>query len=237
MQKFSDFKRYLRRKGKRNHVAEDLVRRCNVFEEFLLKRGKSSIDDANRNHIQAFYDAIKDRKTGVGNDLRAIGLYYRFKSRSELSGLASDLREQRISSKRKPFELKEFRGANQEHIMLLGKEGIVDVDQMLENGRTPHDREELSRRTGIPLKSILEYIKLSDLSRLGALKSIRARLYFDAGVDTPDKMATWDPEELRKMLVSYVKRTGFNGIAPLPKEVRNAVETAKQIERIVEYDE
>ncbi len=120
---------------------------------------------------------------------------------------------------------------------LLEKEGITTVNHMLEKGKTSQDRKKLSQKTGIPLESILEYVKLSDLSRLGAIKSVRARLYYDAGVDTPDKMASWDSEELRKMLISYIKRTGFDGIAPLPKEAKNAVETAKRINRIVEYDE
>jgi hypothetical protein len=37
------------------------------------------------------------------------------------------------------------------------------------------------------------------------------------------------------MLVEFVERGGFGGIAPLPKEVRNAIATAKQLPRIVEY--
>jgi hypothetical protein len=237
MQKFDQFRRHLKRKGKKNHVVEDLVSRCNMFEEFLRRKQKSSIDRADKEDVEAFCDEIKDRKAGVNNYLRAISLYYRFKSRPELADLAGNLREQRISSKRKLFELKKFRGINKEHAKLLEREGIVNVNQMLERGKTPHDRKELAEKTGIPLESILEYVKLSDLCRLGAIKSVRARLYFDAGVDTPDKIASWDPEELRKMLVSFVRRTGFDGVAPLPKELRNAVETARGVRRIVDYDE
>jgi hypothetical protein len=236
MQAFDKFRRHLKRKGKKNHVVEDLVSRCNVFEEFLHKRRESSIDDATKKDVQAFFAAIRDKKDGVNNYLRAISLYYRFKSRSELANLAGSLREQRISATRKPFELRKFRGVNNKHAKLLENEGISNVHQMLGRGKTPHDRQGLSEKTGIPLESILEYVKLSDLSRLGAIKSVRARLYFDAGVDTPDKMARWDPEALRKMLVSFVKRTGFDGIAPLPKELRSAVETARRVKRIVEYD-
>jgi hypothetical protein len=62
-------------------------------------------------------------------------------------------------------------------------------------------------------------------------------LYFNADVDTLDKMAGWNPDELRAYLTGFVKRTNFNGIAPPPKEMRTAVKTAERIERIVEYDE
>ncbi len=236
MRNVDKFRGYLKRKGKKNHVVDDLIGRCVAFEKFLRKRHKS-LEDADEEDIRIFVDETQDRKLGVNNYLRAVGLYYRFMSRPDLSALANDLREKRISLRRKPFNLKGFRGVKRKHISLLDKERIVDVDQMLKRGKTPHDREVLSKKTGIPLESILEYVKLSDLSRLGAIKGVRARLYFDAGVDTPDKMASWDPEELRRMLISYVERTGFDGIAPLPKELKNAVETARRIERIVSYDE
>jgi len=221
MRNAEGFREYLKRKGKKSHVVEDLIRRCNGFEEFLHQRQESSIDDASKEDMLAF--------------LRAISLYYKFTSKPELSASASNLREQKISSTRKPLKLKKFRGVNKKYIILLEKEGITNVDQMLEKGRTSHDRKELSKNTGIPLESILEYVKLSDLSRLEGVKDIRAKLYFDAGVDTLDKMASWNPEELQAHLIEFVKRTGFNGIAPLPKEVRNTVETAKKLPRIAEY--
>jgi len=236
MLEFDEFRKYLKRRGKKSHVVEDLISRCRVFAEFLQQKRKTNIDDGTKEDLEAFYEAIKHKTTGVNNDLRAISLYYRFKSRSELLDYASSLREQRISVKRQPFKLRDFRGVKREYVKLLEEHGIVTVGQMLERGKTPRDRKELSEKLGIPLESILEYVKLSDLSRLGAIKSVRARLYFDAGVDTPGKMASWNPDELRKMLISYVKRSGFDGIAPLPKELKNAIETAKKVKRVVEYD-
>ena len=48
-------------------------------------------------------------------------------------------------------------------------------------------------------------------------------------------MAQWEPDDLREMLVEFVERAGFEGIAPLPKELHNAVETARSLPRIVAY--
>lgn len=107
--------------------------------------------------------------------------------------------------------------------------------QMLDAGRTPVDREVLAARTGVPVEAILELVRLSDLPRTPGIKGIRSRLYHDAGVDTIGKLAEWDPEELRAMLVAFVEDTGFEGIAPLPKEVASSVATAKRLPRIVEY--
>lgn len=235
MQNAEGFRKYLKRGGKQDHIVEDLVKQCGFFEEFLHRTLKIGIDEANEEHIRAFYDVIKNEKKNVGNRLRAISLYYRFASKPELSAFSSNLREGGISSTRRPFEFRSFRGVRAEYVRLLEREGIVTVDQMLERGKTPQYRKGLSKKTGIPLKSILEYVKLSDLSRLGSIKSMRARLYFDAGVDTPDKMASWNPKELRETLISHIDKTGFNGIAPLPKEAKNAVEDAKKMPKIIEY--
>lgn len=40
MQKAEEFRKYLRRKGKKNHVVDDLIKRCKAFEEFLDGRQK-----------------------------------------------------------------------------------------------------------------------------------------------------------------------------------------------------
>ena len=148
---------------------------------------------------------------------------------------ATELREERTKQGRVPFQIKKFRGVNQCHAEKLSAIGIKTVDQMLEAGRTKIKRQNLSEETGIPLDAILEFVKLSDLSRIGAVKSIRARLYYDAGIDTPEKMAQWDPKKLRTYLIEFVEKTGFEGIATLPKEAEYTVAQAKKLPKIVEY--
>jgi hypothetical protein len=134
------------------------------------------------------------------------------------------------------FVLKDFRGVHTEYLAKLAAAGISNVEQMLAAGKTAEARQQLSEETGVPLKGILELVKLSDLSRLGGLKGIRARLYYEAGVDTLEKMAGWEPEELQTMLADFVNRSGFQGIAPLPKEVKNGVMAAKTLPKIVTYE-
>jgi predicted flap endonuclease-1-like 5' DNA nuclease len=235
MQDVEGFRKYLRRKGKKDHVVDGLIERCTVFEEFLLKKRKTSIVNADKEDILAFLELIKDQKADVNNLLRAIGLYYRFASRSELSTFASNLRGHRISSVKKPFALKDFRGVSSKYVAVLANKGITNADQMLEIGKTPASRQELSDGTGVPIKAILELVKLSDLSRIEGVKSIRARLYYDAGVDTLEKMTKWKPEELRLHMIEFVQRTGFKGIPPLPKEVKFTIETAKKLPKLVEH--
>lgn len=235
LQEADGFREYLRKKGKKSHVVEGLMKRCDAFEVFLHERNGSSMGDATKEDVQAFARLVNDKKTDASNYLRAISLYYKFKSRPDLGALASGLREQRMSMTRRQFVLKEFRGVRRSDIAALKKEGIVSVDQMLKRGRTPKDRKDLSMKTGVGESAIIELVKLSDLARIEGVKSIRARLYYDAGIDTVEKMAEWDPDKLRAMLIEFVQRTGFDGIAPLPKEARFTVAEAKRLPEIVEY--
>ena len=95
------------------------------------------------------------------------------------------------------------------------------------------DRQDLSEKTGIPYEDLLELVKLSDLSRKWGPK--RARLYYDAGYDTFDKLAVMDPTEFRSSIIAYVQKTGINFIPPTPGEAHSAVEGAKRRPRIVNY--
>jgi hypothetical protein len=106
---------------------------------------------------------------------------------------------------------------------------------MLELGKNRVSRQKLVDKTGIPAEAILEFVKLADLSRIPGVKNIRARLYYDAGIDTVEKIAKWNPKELRTRLMEFVEKTGFKGIAPLPREAEHTVETAKKLPKIVEY--
>jgi hypothetical protein len=230
-----EFALFLKRGGRSKNAQSRAIKMLSEFKEFLHSncQGKR-LDAAGSNDIIAFVDAIeRDSGKSAKTHLWTLGYYYQFISNKELGRLVSDLRQDRI--KRVPFAIGKFRGVNADHVKRLSQAGIKNVDQMLDVAKTSIERKMLSKKTGVPLNAIVELVKLSDLSRIGAIKAIRARLYYDAGVDTPDKLASWDPSDLREMLNEFAKRTGFEGIAPLPKEVKSAVTKARKLQRIIEY--
>ena len=73
------------------------------------------------------------------------------------------------------------------------------------------------------------------LTRIIGLGKKQARLYYDAGLDTLSKIAKWDPEKMRQMLIKFVDRTGFDGTAPTPSEATFTVKLARYLPKIVEY--
>lgn len=134
-----------------------------------------------------------------------------------------------------PFKLRDFRSVRAEFIAALEAQKIKSAEQLLRAGCTRQQRASLANVTGIPEEVILELVKLSDLARLPGVKGIRARLYYDAGVDSVEKMAGWEPEPLREMMTNYVEQTGFDGIPPLPKEVSSTIANARNLPKIVEW--
>ncbi|HAA86107.1 MAG TPA: hypothetical protein DCE14_07175, partial [Kosmotogaceae bacterium] len=165
-----------------------------------------------------------------------IAIYYSFIGKGKTAAFARDIRQQLTAATQRVFKLRDFRGVNLRYLTLLDRAGIRNVKDILESGSTASERRELAQKTGVPEDAILEFVKLADLSRLDGVKGIRARLYYSAGVDTVEKLSSWDPDELLAMLRDFVTNTGFKGIAPLPKEVHETIARAKELPRIVQYD-
>jgi hypothetical protein len=228
---------YLKKSGKKPHVIENLIGQVRIFETFVTQERQTDLTKANAKDFKAYVAVIEATQPGRASmQVRGLAMYFHFIGRPEMATLAHSIREAGTAKTRKVFRLEDFQGVNQKQVAQLEAAGIVTVDDMLAAGKTPEDRRRLAEQTFVPLATILELVKLSDLARLGGLKSIRARLYYDAGVDTPEKIAGWDAEKLRLMLVKFVKSSGFQGIAPLPKEVQHTVAQAKELPRLIQYD-
>ena len=229
------FTRFLKRGGRSLSAVKRCVRHVRDFEAFLGDhRAGRPIEEAANTDIEAYVEWVeREPPASAKTPLWALRYYFLYASMDDQRALASQLRQERI--KRTPFPLKNFVDVDPEQVERLANIGIRSADDILEAGRTPEGRRHLSEESGIPPEAVLEFVKLSDLTRIKGIKGIRARLYHDAGIDTLEKMAGWDPEEMRAMLAEWVERTGFRGIAPLPKEARFSVESARKLPMIVEY--
>jgi hypothetical protein len=228
-----NFRTFLKRAGKKEHVVDGLVSQVRAFENYLGEMGWGGLEAVSGQEIEEYAETLSQSE--IKARMRGLALYYRFAGNEPLARLAGSLRERETAKSRRVFKLREFRGVKVEEVERLEALGIVAVEDMLAAGRTPEDRQLLSEKSGIPTENILELVKLSDLSRLGAVKAVRARLYYDAGLDTPDKFTQWEPEALRQMLVEFVECSGFDGIPPLPKEISNAIQTARLLPQVVRY--
>jgi hypothetical protein len=226
---------FLKRGGRSDRARQRILQRLSEYEQYLRdERGVGGLEESSAEDLEAFVVWLeREGKTSANTHLWAIKYVYEYTGNEELYDLARILREQRIQ--RKPFGLKGFMDVRPEHVERLAAIGIHNVQQMLQAGRTPEARQQLAADTGLSLETIDELVKLSDLSRIPGIKGIRARLYHDAGVDTVEKMAAWDPQALRAMLVEFVEQAGFEGIAPLPAEIRFSIKRAQALESVVQF--
>ena len=230
-----DFRHYLKRKGKKDHVVKGLVDSVGLFETYLGERNKG-IHQATKQDLYNYAASCEGARKGSARiKIRGVALYFRYVGNNELAATANGIREAGISNDRTAFKLKDFLWVNQAHLSRLEALGIVDIRQMIESGDTPAARRTLAENAGVPADGILELVKLSNLARLTGIKGIRARLYHDAGLDTWDKIAVLDADRLGDVCTRFVEATSFPGIPPTLKEAAFTVSSAKTLLRIVEW--
>ena len=225
---------YLKKGGRSPNAINRCLKFVSDFEDYLheFKNGKQLADVIDHDLMDFVSLLDQESKTKAKGYLWAIRYYYDYISNDEIRDLAIRLRAQRIE--RSPFALKNLRGVNQDNVNDLAGIGIKNVNQMLKFAATNEERKRLSRQTGIPESAILELVKLSDLARIPGVKGIRARLYYDAGIDTVEKIAAMEPEELHERVIIYVEESDFEGVPTLPAEAKYTVEKARVLPKIIE---
>jgi hypothetical protein len=223
----------MRREKKSERTVTRYTNCLRTVADFLWKhKRKKRIDDITPKDVKDFESWGDKKLKNFNQHIWALKIYAEYTANHELEMLTNECLGARYAAE---YKLKDFLGIDPKHLEKLKLEGIKTVKHMLDAGRTISGRKLLSKETGVPLDTVLELVKLSDLARIPGLKKIRARLYYDAGLDTVEKIAKLDPGDLIQMLRVFIKRSGFNGIAPMPKEAATSVATAKYIAKIVEY--
>ncbi len=230
-------KKFLRKKGKKPPVVEKFLSMLDDYESFLKDhQNKTVIEESSVENLEAYVEWYeKTTKNKANTVLWGLFSIFEFISRDDLYKRASSLREERTKKTRAVFKLKDYVGINQEYIKRLADIKIKNIEDMIAAGKTRDLRKELAEKTGISTDEILKLVKLANLSRLGAVKKIRAPLYYEAGFDTLDKIANISPEEFISKVQEFIDRTNYDAIAPLPKEAVNTVNTAKKLPKIIEW--
>ena len=228
------FEKFLVKGGRSPSAVKRCLNYVSRFEEYLQSsKGIPNLEEAAAEDLIEFINQEdRNEKSQSKVYLWAIKYYYRYAGNAEMVNIAGILREERII--RKPFSIKEFRDVNIEDCEILADQGIHTINQMLKAAASKEDRRILSSKAGIPEGRILELVKLSDLARIPGVKGIRARLYYETGFDSVEKIAAQEPEEFRARVVEYVHSSGFDGVPTLPAEAMYTIEKARDLPILVE---
>jgi hypothetical protein len=135
----------------------------------------------------------------------------------------------------KSNKIKEFPGISDNTISKLEKSGITNTIKLFDRVINAEKRRELGILTGISETSILELTKLADLSRIKWVGTTFARMLYDIGIDTVEKVAKADPvdlharvNQLNKEKKIYKGHIGLNDMQIL-------VNIAKEVPLDIEY--
>lgn len=156
------------------------------------------------------------------------------------SGLSKEylviLRREARSFKPKVVPLREMLGIAEEHVDKLESVGITHSKHLFNHGRTKEEREKLAAATGVPIDELLELVKLSDLARIRGLGGAFVRLFYEAGADTSETLSNWEPEKLSREVVMLNKDREITKWVPSLKDVKQYVEMANALAKVIEYE-
>ncbi|MHA1112806.1 MAG: DUF4332 domain-containing protein [Promethearchaeota archaeon] len=226
----SAFEKFLKKKGKKPHTVEKMIREVTKFSHFLQNTQKKEINDSNSKDLDSYAVTMKNVKPSM----YCLMNFFQFAGNETLRKRASFIREQQTKKTRKVFPLKDFLGINPEHAKILDRLGIKNVNQMLEAGKTKKSRENLAKKTDIPIDAILELVELSDITRIGYVKSKLSRLYYNSGIRSPQDIVQYDANSLRKHFQAYIEESGWDGMVPNLTDLKNNITHAKKVKKIVE---
>ena len=230
-----EFRKYLKKKGKRLDVIERNVKAVKEFISFLKEEKKKKLEDVKTEDITSYVTFIeKVKKQSAKGSLYVLMNYFRFVENDVLLKHSAKLREERTKKTRRIFPIKEFLNIDPDYIKKLSEVGIKNVEQMLESGKTIKQRIELSKQLEIPEEVILELVKLSDITRMGYIKKKLSRLYYDSGLDSPMKVAKFEPDMLYNHFKKFVEETGWDGMVPNPSDLVSNIKSARSLRKVVE---
>jgi hypothetical protein len=203
------------------------------FEKYLRNSKNKKLENAKPKDLVDF--KVWGEKSNLKNlrmHIRSISTYYKYLNMKQMVLKANELVG---SMELDQYRLSAFQGINKEFVNKLKNNGIKTAGQLLNDGYTRKGRNALSKTTEIPKAYLLELVKLSDLARIPGVKKIRARLYYESGLDTLAKIAECNAEQLRKISSEYIKKSGFDGVPPTPKEAEHTVALAKYLKSHLEF--
>jgi predicted flap endonuclease-1-like 5' DNA nuclease len=134
------------------------------------------------------------------------------------------------------YKIEEIEGIGAVYGPKLRTAGIKTVADLLEKGKSPKDRKELAKATGISEPLILKWANMADLFRVKGIGPEYSELLEKAGVDTVKELKHRVPENLHAKLteVNAAKQPLVRALPSL-KAVQSWIEAAKQLEPMLTY--
>jgi len=117
----------------------------------------------------------------------------------------------------------------------LSKIGIRSVEGLLKSGATEKGRKEIAVSAGVAHTAVLEWVNRADLYRIKGVGSQYSDLLEKTGVDTVVELSKRVGENLYTAMVAANKAKNLVNKMPGVKQVKNWIDQAKKLPRVVSY--
>ncbi|MDH5596151.1 MAG: DUF4332 domain-containing protein [Candidatus Bathyarchaeota archaeon] len=131
--------------------------------------------------------------------------------------------------------MNEIEGIGPTYAKKLVEVGVKTTEELLERGAARKGRQDLSEKTGISAKLILEWVNLVDLFRIKGVGEEYSDLLEEAGVDTVVELSRRNPENLHAKILEVNEKKKLVRRPPTLNKVRAWIKQAKKLPRKVQY--
>tara|TARA_R110002049_G_scaffold249890_12_gene424256 strand:- start:26 stop:430 length:405 start_codon:yes stop_codon:yes gene_type:complete len=132
-------------------------------------------------------------------------------------------------------KLSEIEGIGETYSVKLTDAGITSIENLLESCGEKKGRKELSEKTGISEKLVLNWVNRADLARIKGVSTQYADLLECAGVDTVPELAQRNAENLHAKMVEVNEEKNLVRQVPSVSQVQAWVAQAKDLPRAINY--
>jgi hypothetical protein len=127
------------------------------------------------------------------------------------------------------YSIAEMRAIAPFYKLKLKAAGIRSTTKLLERAATPKLRKELVHSTNIPMRLILDWANIADLTRVTGVALDYAELLFAAGVNTAKDLGRRNPATLVARMAEINARSKRVDLLPQEKRVARWIQAAKSL--------
>jgi predicted flap endonuclease-1-like 5' DNA nuclease len=132
-------------------------------------------------------------------------------------------------------KLQTIEGIGDTYAEKLEQAGVVSLEALLEQSKTPKGRADLATKTGISEKLVLKWANRADLFRIKGIGEEYADLLEIVGVDTVPELAQRNAENLYKKMGEVNQERSLVRRLPSLSQVTDWIDQAKQLPRMLTY--
>jgi predicted flap endonuclease-1-like 5' DNA nuclease len=132
-------------------------------------------------------------------------------------------------------KLSDIEGIGETYAAKLKEADVTTIEKLLDIGCEKKGRKEVSKKSGISEKQILNWVNRADLSRVKGISTQYADLLECAGVDTVPELAQRNAENLFKKMEEVNAEKNLVRKPPSLSGVEDWISQAKALPRKVNY--